>query len=308
MSIASILIRTKNEAKDLPKALELIREQSIAPFEIIVVDSGSTDGTVEIVKSQGDIKLIEIKPEDFTFGGSLNIGCEAAQGDIVVSLSAHAFPSNRDWLKNFLKHFDDPQVAGVYGKQLPQPDAWPPVQRDYLEFYGDRPRIQTQFEKVYDHTFSNANSAIRLQCWQQHHFDKTLWANEDQEWARALLKLGYKIVYEPEAATYHSHNEPLLKVYKRTYREALAAKLIYEKKMTLRAALETWYKSVSQDIRFILKSDRDRKWLWRAPFYRLFWTYGYLRPNLPNALYEPFLNKFKSKSSKDLKLPGRSIK
>lgn len=298
MLTASILIRTKNEAKDLPKALELIREQSIAPLDIIVVDSGSTDGTVEIVKQQRDIQLIEIKPEDFTFGGSLNIGCEAAQGDVVISLSAHAFPRDRDWLKNFLKHFDDPQVAGVYGKQLPQREAWPPVQRDYQEFYGDRPRLQTQFDRVYDHTFSNANSAIRLQCWQKHPFNETLSANEDQEWARSMLKLGYKIVYEPEAAAYHSHNEPLLKVYQRTYREALAAKLIYGKKMTLRAALETWYRSVSQDISFVLKNSRDREWLWRSPFYRLFWTYGYLRPNLPNAFWEPFVNKLRKLSNK----------
>jgi rhamnosyltransferase len=294
---ATILIRTKNEAKDLPKALELIRNQSWQSFEIIVVDSGSSDGTLEIVRQQNDIELIEMKPEEFTFGRSLNLGCQAAKGDIIISLSAHAFPCDRDWLKNLARHFDDPQVAGVYGKQLPQPDAWPPVQRDYLEYYGDRICFQTNPEKFNDHSFSNANSAIRRQCWEKRPFDETLTGGEDREWAKAMVELAFQIVYEPEAAVYHSHNEPLIKVYQRTYREALAKKIIYKKNMTLRSACETWYRSVLADLRFILKNNEARGWLLRSPIYRLFWTFGYLRPNLPNALWEPLINKWKRISS-----------
>ncbi|MCU0532596.1 MAG: glycosyltransferase [Hydrococcus sp. Prado102] len=293
----SILIRTKNEAKDLPKALELIRQQSLKPTEIIVVDSGSTDGTVEIIRQQNDIKLIEMKPEEFTFGRSLNIGFQAAKADIIISLSAHAFPCDRDWLKHLVQHFDNPQIAGVYGKQAPQPDAWPPVQRDYLDYYGDRMRLQSNPEKFNDYSFSNANSAIRRQYWEKRLFDETLTGNEDQEWAQAMLKKGYKIVYEPKAAVYHSHNEPLFKVYQRTYREALATQQLYERKMTLRGALETYYRSILADRRFILDRDEQREWLLRSPVYRLFWTFGYLRPNLPNALWEPLINQWKRISS-----------
>lgn len=293
----SILIRTKNEAKDLPKALELIRQQSFKPTEIIVVDSGSTDGTTEIIQRQNDVKLIEMKPEEFTFGRSLNIGCQAAKGDIIVSLSAHAFPCDRDWLKNLAQHFNDPKIAGVYGKQVPQPDAWPPVQRDYLEYYGEQTRFQENPEKFNDHSFSNANSAIRRQCWEKRLFDETLTGNEDQEWAQAMLKRNYKIVYEPKAAVYHSHNEPLLKVYQRTYREALATKQLYQRKMTLRGALETWYRSILADRSFILARNEKREWLLRSPIYRLFWTFGYLRPNLSNALWEPLINRWKQISS-----------
>lgn len=296
-STISILIRTKNEAKDLPKALELIRQQSLKSTEIIVVDSGSTDGTVEIIQQQKDIKLIEMKPEEFTFGRSLNLGCQAAKGDIIISLSAHAFPCDRDWLKHLVQHFDNPQVAGVYGKQAPQRDAWPPVQRDYLEYYGEQIRIQTNPEKFNDHAFSNANSAIRRQCWEKRFFDETLTGNEDQEWAQAMLKKGYKIVYEPKAAVYHSHNEPLFKVYQRTYREALATKQLYERKMTLRSACQTWYRSILADIHFIRDLHEKLGWLLRSPIYRLFWTFGYLRPNLPNALWEPLINRWKQISS-----------
>lgn len=294
MSITtSILIRTKNEDNNISKALELIKNQSLKPVDIVVVDSGSTDGTVDILKQQNDIKLIQIAPEEFTFGRSLNIGCQAAKGEVVVSVSAHAFPCNIFWLENLAKHFDNPQVAGVYGKQVPQSDAWPPVQRDYRDYYGDRMRLQKNLEKFNDHAFSNANSAIRRQCWEKRPFDETLTGGEDREWAKAMVELAFQIVYEPKAAVYHSHNEPLLKVYQRTYREALAKKIIYNKNMTLRSACETWYRSVLADLRFILKNNEDRGWLLRSPVYRLFWTYGYLCPHLPNALWEPFVNRWK---------------
>ncbi len=290
----SILIRTKNEAKDLPKALELIANQSLKPLDIVVVDSGSTDGTVDIVKQHSHIKLIEILPTEFSFGRALNIGIKATQADIVVSLSAHAFPCHQQWLQNLVKHFDNPKVAGVYGKQVPHDDAWPPVQREYIDFYGDRLRVQTRLDKLQDHTFSNANSAIRRQCWEQYSFNEILTGGEDRDWARAMLGLEYQIIYEPEAPVYHSHNESLLKFHKRTYREALAKKNIYGQKMTVRSAFQSWYRALTADMRFILARNQDRSWLLRAPIYRLFGVSGHLRPNLPNALWEPFVNRWKS--------------
>lgn len=291
--VISVIIRTKNESKDISKALDIVKNQLLKPSDIVVVDSGSTDGTVDIVKQWSDVKLIQISPEEFTFGRALNIGFEAAEGEIVVALSAHAFPCSQHWLQNLVKHFDDLQVAGVYGKQVPQPDAWPPVQRDYLAFYGDQTRIQTSPDSRREHSFSNANAAIRRKCWEKRCFDEALTGSEDREWARAMLRLGYKIVYEPEAAVYHSHNEPLRKVYLRTYREALAQQSLYETKMSLRQALRRWRKSVSADIRFILQNGKEQEWLLRAPIYRFFWIYGYLRPSLPSAMWEPFIKRRK---------------
>jgi len=286
MSITtSILIRTKNEAQDISKTLRLVTSQSLKPNDIVVVDSGSTDETVNIVKQWSDVKLIQIQPEEFSFGRSLNIGFKATEADIVIALSAHAFPCNQYWLQNLVKHFDDPEVAGVYGKQVPQPDAWPPIQRD-LAFYGDQLRIQTNPDSPREHCFSNANSAICRKCWEKQCFDETLTGSEDWEWARAMLRLGYKIIYEPEAAVYHSHNEPLFKVYQRAYREALAFQSIYQDKMSLHYALGKWRRSVLADIRFILQNGKAYEWILRAPIYRLFLIYGLLKPSLPASVGE----------------------
>src|SRR3972149_2256963 len=108
---ASIVIRTKNEARLLPSCLEMILKQSAGPEEIIFVDSGSTDGSIGIIEtfiSEYRLgKLIRIKPEEFTYGRALNLGCELASGDILVSLSAHAIPVSPEWLVSLLRYFSD---------------------------------------------------------------------------------------------------------------------------------------------------------------------------------------------------------
>lgn len=294
----SVLIRTKNEAKDIAKTLDLVMDQVLMPDEVIVVDSGSTDGTIELVQQHPAVKLITMRSEDFTFGRSLNIGFVATQADIVVALSAHAFPCDRDWLQHLVQPFADPRVAGVYGKQAPHADAYPPVERDYRSFYGDEPRVQTNPNELGDRAFSNANAAIRSQCWGKRPFNETLSGCEDVEWAWAMLTLGEKIIYVPEAAVYHSHNEPLHQVYKRTYRETLALQMLYGYDMGLRDAWKSWHQSVLADWQFILQQRKERQWLLRSPLYRLFWTVGYLRPSLPAALWKPFSKQWKRQGTR----------
>ena len=302
----SVLIRTKNEAKDIAKTLDLIAAQSLPPDEIIVVDSGSTDGTIALVQQRPDVRLLTMRSEDFTFGRSLNLGFAATQADIVIALSAHAFPCDRDWLMHLVQPFADLQVAGVYGKQVPHQGAYPPVERDYRGFYSDQPRIQTNPNDLSDRAFSNANAAMRRQCWEKRPFDETLSGCEDVEWAWAMLALGEKIIYTPEAAVYHSHNEPLRQVYKRTYRETLALQALYGYDMGLRDAWKSWQQSVLADWQFILQHGKERQWLLRSPLYRLFWTYGYLSPSLPAALWKPLYKPWKRQWTREAALPTSS--
>jgi rhamnosyltransferase len=283
----SILIRTKNEAAAIGKTLDLIKDQTVQPDDIIIVDSGSTDQTVEIIKSWQNsqlqntklhnIKLIEIPSAEFTYGKSLNIGFQAAQGDVVVSLSAHAFPKDNYWLENLVKSFTDSHVAATYGRQFPHLDAWPPVQREYLSYYGDKLKEQADPDNPADYCFSNSNSAIRRSVWEKQPFDETLSYAEDQAWAINILRLGYKIIYEPQASVYHSHNESLGKVYFRSYQEYRAYKQLYGGNLNpLKAGLE-WYYLVKEDIKFILKSKSHFQWLVFSPIYRLFYILGKVR-------------------------------
>jgi rhamnosyltransferase len=272
----SIVLRTKNEGKFLGKTLSLLRRQVYAPPpELTIVDSDSTDNTLAIASRHRGVRIIRIAAEEFTYGRSLNLGVRASSGEVIVALSAHAFPRGVYWLERLMRHFEDPRVAGVYGRQIPHDDAWPSVKRDYLEFYGDELKIQTDCDNPNDHRFSNSASAFRRSLWEKHPFDEALPYCEDWEWARSMLKLDYNIVYEPKAEVSHSHNEPLKSVYRRCQQEMWARRQLSIEQFDSSAEwYRIWMRSVAADMSFIQKNGHDKMWLLWALFYRLFWAMG----------------------------------
>ena len=120
--VCSIIIRSYNEEKHLERLLEGILQQTVNDVEIILVDSGSTDRTLEIA-SQYPVRLLHIAPQEFTFGRSLNLGIQNAQAEFLVFASAHVYPVYPDWLEKLLEPFSDPQVALVYDKQAQKPHS-----------------------------------------------------------------------------------------------------------------------------------------------------------------------------------------
>jgi rhamnosyltransferase len=185
------------------------------------------------------------------------------------------------WLKHLVQHFDDPDVAGVYGRQLPHEEAWPYVKRDYYEFYGSKLRVQRDANQIADHCFSNAASALRKNLWERHRFDEALPYCEDWEWARAMLRFRLKIVYEPNAVVYHSHNECFIDVYRRSYREASARRTLYGQQSEIAVSwLQTWRDAVLADIRFIRQHGYDKKWCFWSILYRFYWSCGRSLPTV----------------------------
>jgi GT2 family glycosyltransferase len=172
-------------------------------LDIVVVDSGSTDSTLEIARAH-DARIINLPPGDFDYSTALNLGMDAVSGDLVVSLSAHSIPVHDQWLAAMTAGFDDEGVAGVSSRQVPWPDApWQEVHRLGHQFPG---RGEVYSRGSEDRiVFSNAASMIRRSVWREHPF--TLPAAEDLDWAQRVVAADWKIVYEPAAAVYHSHSE-----------------------------------------------------------------------------------------------------
>jgi rhamnosyltransferase len=199
-----VVIRTLNESELLGRCLEALHAQDGGvDVDVVVVDSGSTDSTLEIAEA-GGARIIELSPAEFDYSKALNVGVEAVRGEIVVSLSAHAIPASDQWLANMCAPFDDPRVAGVTSRQVPWPDApWQEVERLRGQFDGT-PRSWARGNEE-ELLFSNAASAIRRDVWSEEPF--TLPAVEDLEWARRVVDRGWSIVYEPAASVYHSHHE-----------------------------------------------------------------------------------------------------
>lgn len=216
----SIIIRCYNEAEHLGRLLHGIDEQTIEEYEIVLVDSGSTDGTREIARQHGVDGIVYIDPEEFSFGRALNYGCNAATGKYCIISSAHVYPKRNDWLKKLLAKFDD-GIALVYGKQ----------RGNEVTTFAEN-EIFKQWFPNYDidrqgHPFcNNANAAIRRRLWKENPYDEELTGLEDVAWAKQMQEAGYDISYASEAEVIHVHDETAREIYNRYRREAYAHKQI----------------------------------------------------------------------------------
>lgn len=210
------MIRAKNEARFIGETLQAIFDTSaLVPRQVVVVDSGSTDGTQDIVESFPS-QLIQITPDEFTYGYALNLGVANVDAELVATLSAHSLPANPDWLRNLIRPFTKPRVAGVYGRQLPRASA------TVLELLGMRlTGVLSETPRLLDRRplFSNANGAFRRSLWLEHPFDERVGGAEDIAWVRTMQERGYAIAYEPSAAVYHSHGEPIGRHLRRASRD-----------------------------------------------------------------------------------------
>jgi len=213
----SIILVTKNAGKQFAELLSKLHQQEPKPLEIIVIDSGSTDGTVEIASKNG-CKMYEIPPQEFHHGKTRNYGASLALGDCVVFLSQDVAPVNNFLLYKLTLPLEENQVAGVYGRQIAYPDADPIEKFFYLHFYAHAGTIRLTkadcenknlFYVKYAFT-SDACAALRKSVWEQFKFSETVLMAEDKQWALDVLTAGYTLIYEPTAEVFHSHSYPPL--------------------------------------------------------------------------------------------------
>lgn len=219
---ASVIIRTYNEARWLESTLNAVSQQSggIA-FEIILVDSGSDDGTVEIAKAHG-CRIERIAKSDFTFGRSLNIGCAAARGNALVFLSGHCIPTDDRWLQQLIHPLGRDSIAYTYGRQIGR-EGFTKFSEEmvFRKYFPDESAIpQIGF------FCNNANSALLASVWKACRFDEDITGLEDLHLAKKLTAHGNTVAYVAEAAVEHIHEETWSRVMTRYEREAMAMQTI----------------------------------------------------------------------------------
>jgi rhamnosyltransferase len=218
----SIIVRSFNEEKHIGRLLKGISQQSVfSDIEVILVDSGSTDRTVEIAQSYG-VTIVNIRPEDFSFGRALNMGCQAASGDFLLFASAHVYPLYTDWVEKMLAPFKNEKVALVYGRQL----------GNEITKYSEHQLFKKWFPAVSNHEqripfCNNANAIVRKELWEEQPYDEALTGLEDLDWATKIQAKGYVIAYEAFAPIVHVHEETPSRIKNRYRREAIALKNIY---------------------------------------------------------------------------------
>ncbi len=218
--VSSFIIRTYNEAQYLGEVLAAIVNQETFDAErdeIVLVDSGSTDDTVSIATRYG-CKILHIPKADFTFGRSLNLGCEAAIGDVLIILSGHCIPTDDQWMTQLQRPLGDPACAYVYGRQIGRSGV-SPFSEDRV-FHKNYPPDPS--EQLGGFFCNNANAALRKSAWLQVPFDEALTGLEDMAAAKQLMQRGYSIAYASKAIVEHIHHEGWQNVRLRYEREAIA--------------------------------------------------------------------------------------
>jgi len=194
----SIIIRCKNEEDWIGHCLQAVYNQAHDNFEVIIVDSGSTDKTLDIVNSFSIDQLIVL--DRYLPGYALNEGIKISNGSIVVMLSSHCVPKGTEWLNTLVSNLKGNNVAGVYGRQLPVAFSTPHDIRDLFITFGLDKRVQ-----IKDYFFHNANSAIKKSVWKKIPFDDSATNIEDRIWGKKVTESGYQLVYEPMAEVFHHH-------------------------------------------------------------------------------------------------------
>lgn len=262
----SIVIRTLDEARYLGELLESIARQRTPGFEVevVLVDSGSTDGTLEIAERHGCV-ITHIRREEFSFGRSLNRGCEAARGDILVMISGHCVPVDHGWLEALCRPVAEGVVQYSYGRQVGGPESRFSECQIFAKYYPERSRIPQ------DGFFcNNANSAISREAWSRYRFDEEVTGLEDMELAKRLYGDGGRIGYVAEACVHHYHAESWKQVRRRFEREALALQRIMPQiQMRRRDLVRYVVSSILHDWRCALREGVLFGKAWKIVCYRV---------------------------------------
>ena len=256
---ACVVIPTKNGGSLLEKVLKETQSQLTGfPFEVLIVDSGSTDQTISAVK-RSKARLLSIRPEDFQHGATRNFAIANTDAEFVVFLTHDALPANKFWLRNLVRKMElQPDIAGAFGRHRAY-ESCDPFTADELDRHFDHFKSLPAVQRLEDkeryardagyrqllHFFSNNNSCLRKSVWQNIPFPSVNFA-EDQAWAQKIIEAGYSKVYADDAVVYHSHSFNTVETFRRAFDESKAMKELFDyslvpsRSFILRNSLHQW--------------------------------------------------------------------
>ena len=292
MSIkCSIVIRCYNEEKHIGRLLDGILKQSETNYEIIIVDSGSTDATLSIA-SRYPVQIFSLSPDQFSFGRSLNLGCSKAQGEFIVIVSAHVYPVYEDWLGKLLEPFCNEKVALVYGKQRGNDLTKFSEQQVFVKWFPETSNYRQDYPFC-----NNANAAIRKCLWEEISYDENLTGLEDLDWAKQAMVKDLCVAYASKPEIIHVHEETYRDIFNRYRREAIAFKQIFpEETLSFLGFLRLTIANIISDYYHAIVSRALFRNIFSIPMFRLmqFWgTYqgfcqrGMVSQKLRKTFYYP---------------------
>lgn len=274
--LASVVIRTYNEQRHLDELLVAVNKQQckLVDMEVVVVDSGSTDDTLDIANRHG-CRVTHIRKEDFSYGRSLNVGCSFARGDILVFISGHCVPVNDEWLDELCRPLKEGVVDYSYGRQIGKNNTKFSETRVFEKWFPDYSKLPQ------DGFFcNNANAAVRKEIWEKYRFNEELTGLEDMYLAKQLVEAGKKVGYTSTSVVYHMHDENWRQVRIRYEREAYALhQIMPEVHLTWADSLRFFMSSVLSDFAFAIREKQFHSKLLEILLFRIHHYWGSYRGN-----------------------------
>ncbi|MEM7285168.1 MAG: glycosyltransferase [Actinomycetota bacterium] len=189
----SVVIRNRNELGTLEQVFGALAEQSV-PHEIVLVDNESTDGSREFAADNGAV-VVSIASEDFSYGGSLNVGMAATSHERVVVLSAHSIPVGRRFLEDAVAPMEASRVAAV---RLLRADKTAELAR-----WPARTSVHgSDVDEIVAAGPIASGCVFRRSIWEQIPFDESVDSDEDKVWAVSAAAAGYEIAAAPAVYVY----------------------------------------------------------------------------------------------------------
>ena len=244
---ASVVVRTKNCEKIIGQTLTALFSQDFKDFELIVVDSGSTDHTLDIVRNY-PCNLVNMDPNEYLSGRSLNLGASHARADVLVFLNSDTVPLTPHALGLLVAALDDPGVQAAFARQVPRPDAKSWVRHEVGVAFPD-----SEDDLSFLVPFAAPFSAMRRSAWDEHPFFEDAWGSEDTEWGHWARLNNRKITYVKDARAMHSHNHNLRQLYGRLYTEGEALALILRDKDSLAASCGRGVVATARDCAYAIR-------------------------------------------------------
>jgi rhamnosyltransferase len=219
----SIVIRSFNEGWALRGTLAALARQTFRDWELIVIDSGSTDDSVELIRAAKPRHFIQIQPHEYHPPRVLNLGMRLAAANSVIFLNADATPVDAHWLAPLVAALRGFDVAAVFGRQVPRPDCAAVFAVDYENCFG-----AARASAKWDHFFSMVSSGLRKDIWALRGFNEAMDYSEDDEYTRWATAEGFQVLYVPESTVMHSHNYTAEQAGRRAFGEGRAYAAVWE--------------------------------------------------------------------------------
>lgn len=218
----SVIIPTLQAGETLRRLIEALREQTLAPREILVIDSDSTDGTPDIARECG-VRVIGIDRMNFDHGGTRNLAASYAVGEVLVFMTQDALPAHPEMLERLTAPLmADERIACSYARQVPRAEAGELERLTRAHLYPERPEVKwkSDLSRLGLRTFfcSNVCAAYRRDVFEElGRFPSPVLFNEDLFFAAKCILADYGVAYAADARVVHSHDYTIGQQFRRYF-------------------------------------------------------------------------------------------